>query len=310
MFDKEQELGHVLESAALPAGPSPERAQAVHQRVRELLRASGRRPRRWPIAVAAGVCVVGAAALGAAGTQAGRDMLRRMFTKIEPLHMVSVTPDESSQLSLARSGAPFTQEEADAAKAQLEEVAAIKKSGGGRLTGILEGPGLPQLRGSERMRITYLIEYTLGSGTKISVGDGGPNPAQRENMRLDEIERLRDGGAGETLSEKEFPIGLGLFTLRFTLSDGQTVDISTNYPPGTRAEREAIFDEVAQLKQARQFTVLTAERLPNGQVYGTLRYTLADGRTVGIVGEVPPDVISADGDYISTGASESPEETP
>jgi hypothetical protein len=263
--DDEKELRRMLEAAALPGEPSPGRAEAVHRRVRELL-------------------------------------------KIEPHYVVRVSPGDGSVWSQGRSGVPFTVEEADAAKLQLEEVAAIKQSGGGRLTALLEGPGLPHLRGSERMHITYVIEYTLARGTKTSVGDGAPSPAQRANMRLDEILRLRDDGAGELLSKRESSIGLGRFTLRFTLSDGQTIDVDTNYPPGTRTEREAIFDEIAELRQARQFTVLMASRLPEGEVYGELRYTLADGRTVGIVSEVPPDVISADGNYISSAPGEAPKE--
>lgn len=67
------------------------------------------------------------------------------------------------------------------------------------------------------------------------------------------------------------------------------------------AERGQIIAETQQLKTAWLFTVLkpwrTVERPVDG-VWGLLRYTLADGRMVGITEQVPADVISEDGTEI------------
>ncbi len=297
MYQEDQELEQVLKSAALPAGFSPGRSQMLHDQVLQMTRAPIRPHRRLPTVGLTALLVVGATTIAVAATKTGRDLVRRVFT-------IGGALSDGSGWGAARYGQPFTAEEAETGKSRWEEIAAVSKAGGGRLVAVYEGEGLPGVPGAERMHVCYRVEYTLASGEKVDVGTT-PNPAQRANMRLDEIEKLRDAGAGEIVSQTDSPIGLGRFILRFTLSDGQTVEVETNYPPGTRAEREAIFDEAARLKEARQFTVLNAERSPGGRVTGLLRYTLADGRTVGVVTtDIPADVISADGKYIISPSGE------
>ena len=106
---------------------------------------------------------------------------------------------------------------------------------------------------------------------------------------------LRDAGACQVLSQKPSRKGLGKYTIRFTLSDGQTIDLTTTYPPGTRQEREKIFAETRERSSsASRSKSLKAVRLP-GDTCGLLRYTLADGRTVGITEQVPKEVLTPDG---------------
>ena len=86
------------------------------------------------------------------------------------------------------------------------------------------------------------------------------------------------------------PYGLGFYTIRFALPD-RTVDLTTWYPPAPRAERDAIFAETRALKADLLFTVQEASVNPDDPrqgVLGRLRYTLADGRSVGILERVLP----------------------
>ena len=126
---------------------------------------------------------------------------------------------------------------------------------------------------------------------------------QAENMRIDEIMELRDAGEGEIISQDEFPkgVGLGRYTIRFTLSDGRTIDLETCYPPSTKQQREAIFAETRELKEKLDFSVRLACSDPSdplGRVWGILRYKLSDGRTVGVTDTIPPEVISPDGKHV------------
>ena len=134
-----------------------------------------------------------------------------------------------------------------------------------------------------------------------------PWAKQAENMRVDEIMRLRDSGAGEVVSFRNHPIGLGRYTIRFALSDGQTVDLEAYYPPGTRQAREAIFAETRRLKAEKRCSVRSASAGPDGRVFASLRYKLADGRTVGITEpEIPADWISSDGKFLMTPEMQEP----
>lgn len=109
-----------------------------------------------------------------------------------------------------------------------------------------------------------------------------------------------DAGAGDVIVESPSPMGLGRYTIRFTLA-GRTVDLQTWYPPGTREEREAIFVETRRLKADLRFAVNQASvsvENPEEGVVGTLRYTLADGRTVSIVEQIPADAVTPDGTFV------------
>jgi glycerol-3-phosphate dehydrogenase len=142
--------------------------------------------------------------------------------------------------------------------------------------------------------------YTLANGQTTRVGSGDLSAPQRANMRIDEILRLRDAGAGEIVSQAESPLGLGRYTIRFTLSDGETVDLHTQYPPSTRRQREAIFAETRDLKTKGRFTVHKPQVVPGSGVWGILQYTLADGRAVSHYEQVPTDLITSDGRHIVT----------
>ena len=170
MYEEDTGLGRVLESAALPAAPSAARAQAVHERMRELTRTPVRRQRRWPAVVASGLLVIGAGTFGVAGTETGRALVRYLFTKIEPAHGVTGTQPDGSSWSVVRHGPgaePFSPAEAQAVTAQMDEIAATKQAGGGRLAQVIESPGHPSIPGAERIFTTYVIEYTLADGRRI-----------------------------------------------------------------------------------------------------------------------------------------------
>ena len=299
MYEDDKELERVLESAALSSDMSPSRVQGVHEQVMKIAATSRRRGGAFRKIGVAAVLVAGVTAVGVAATESGREWLRSLFTPIQPAYLVSGSHHAGESWSVTRSGpgaGPFSDAEAEGIKATMEEVAALKRAGEGRLIGLLEGPGIPGAPGAGKMLTVYQIEYTLRSGEKTTVGEQ-PGDAQIARMRLDEIMKLRDAGEGEIVSQTEFPMGLGKYVIRFTLVDGETVDVQTIFPPAPRAEREAMFAEIRQLKEARQFSVFNADRTPDGMVSGLLRYTLADGRVVGVAETIPADVISPDGDY-------------
>lgn len=303
MNDNEQELGRMLESTTLSADVSPARVHDVRQRTMQIAAAGGGRRGGLRLGGIAAAVLVGMTAVGVAGTETGREWMRSLFTRIEPAHKISGEREDGSLWSVTRSGpeaGPFSAEEAERTKTTMDEVAALMKAGEGRLVEIMEGQGIPGVPGAEVIHITCIIEYTLSNGEKTIMGQQ-PTPAQVAKMRLDEIMKLWDAGEGEIVSKAEFPLGLGRYVIRFTLGDGQTVVVRTLFPPGPRAEREAIFAEAKMLKQARRFTLdEPVTRTPDGRVTGTLRYNLADGRVVGVVEEVPADVISPDGKYVVT----------
>lgn len=163
------------------------------------------------------------------------------------------------------------------------------------MVGLLEGPGWT----GELSATTFQVKYTLANGETITVGEGNLSTAQRANMWIDEIQRLRSAGAGEVLSQTESPLGLGCFTIRFALPNGETVDLQTVYPPSTRQEREAIFAEIRELKSQRRFSVKEARVVSGSGVWGRLVYSLSDGRTVVHYEPVPTDLISSDGRRIA-----------
>jgi hypothetical protein len=177
---------------------------------------------------------------------------------------------------------------------RYRELHAIKAAGGGRLVGLIERPGWDGELGTT----SFQVRYTLANGQSMRVGEGNLSGEQRANMRIEEILRLRDEGAGAIVSRGESPLGLGGFTIRLTLAGGETVDLHTLYPPGTRQQRRAIFAETRQLKAQRHFEVREPQVLPGSGVWGILGYTLADGRAVAHYEQVPTDLITCDGRHV------------
>lgn len=295
MCEEDREVTRLLDLAAMDGIPDRTRAETVRERTIALARRPGGRVRRYRIAatIVAGALVTGGA--GLAATQAGRDFIRHLFTPVQQIHAVEWQAPDGSVWSHTGSADPYAPEEQQAVRQRFAEIDAIKTAGGGRLVGLIEGPPPAGVTGP--IFTTYLMEYTLADGETTVIGSGMPTGQQAANLRMSELARLRDAGAGEVISQRPFPIGLAQYVLRFTLSDGQTVDLQTNYPPGTAEERERIFAETRQLKAALQFTVLNASRTverPRDGVWGILRYTLADGRIVGMTEQVPQDVVSED----------------
>ncbi len=296
MRDQDSDLRNMLEPARMTGGPASDKLDAVRQRMLEITGSpAGHRVRTRGAWVA--VCaVVALTTVGLAGTQAGRDWIRSLFTPVEDSHVTTWEAPDGTVWSQSRYSEAYRPEEEEAVAREFGEIFEIQQAGGGRLLGLLEVPGMF----GEPIHTIYNVEYTLSNGQQTSVG-GSLSPKQRENMCVDEIMGLRDAGAGDIVAQCEFPIGLGSYTLRFTLSDGETVDLQTYYPPSTRAERETIFGETRALKARLEFTVLNASLLvenPDYGVWGVLQYTLADGRTVGITEGIPNEVISPDGTLV------------
>ena len=204
-------------------------------------------------------------------------------------------PDGSLFLSVG-GDEPASPDERQETVDRYREVHAIKEAGGGQLVGLLEGPGWD----GELSTISFQVMYTLEDGQTTRVGEGDLSAAQKANMQIDEILRIRDEGAGEIIAQSESPLGLGGFTIRFTLADGETVDLHTLYPPSTRRQREAIFVETRELRTKRRFTVHEPQVLPGSGVWGILHYTLDDGRAVSHYEQVPTDLITSDGRHIVT----------
>ncbi|MHC4218249.1 MAG: hypothetical protein ACYSU7_07295 [Planctomycetota bacterium] len=182
---------------------------------------------------------------------------------------------------------------------RFRELHAIKEAGGGRLVGLVERPGWA----GELSTTSFQVEYTLGDGGTTRVGEGDLSIRQKADMRVDEIRRLRDIGAGEIIAQRESPLGMGGFTIRFTLAGGETVDLRTMYPPCTRQQREAIFAETRELKAQRKFEVREPQVLPGAGVGGILVFVLSDGRSVSHYEQVPTDLITSDGTHIVTPAT-------
>lgn len=295
-----EELGRMLESAEMAEDARPADVQSAHDRFMKTV-SSGRRRVALPRSTAAAVIVLGLTAAGLAGTQAGRDWIRSLFTPIQPTHAVFGEHGDDTTWVVQRLGpdaGPFSDQEVEDVNAEMKEIAALKQAGDGRLVGLMEIPAIYGQPGAEELGVAYEIEYTLKSGKKNVVGDNCPSPAQRTRMRLAEIMRQRDAGKGEVISATDFPMGLGKYVIRYTLDDGRTVDLEDFYPPAPHADREAIFEEVSRLREARQFVVLSANREAEGPVSGVLQYTLSDGRVVGVVETIPADVISEDGENV------------
>ena len=310
MSENNNDMEKILASAAMESDPDPAAIQAVRQRMIAI--AGSARARRSPgrTALILAVALVSVSAVGLAATETGRDLIRRILIPIRTDEVAKWEAPDGSIWSRSKSisdsdAEPYTAEEQESIKTTFQEIHEIQQAGGGRLVGLLEGTGWD---GSPSYTV-YQIEYTLANGEVHTVGSGGPRGKQAENMRIDEIMELRNAGEGELISQSEFRfrIGLGRYTIRFTLADGQTVDLMTNYPPGTKDQREAIFAETRALKEQLRFSVEHANfdpSDPHGKVWGVLQYELSDGRTVGISQTIPPEVISSDGKYVVMPGSE------
>ena len=298
MCNDEHEIKALLESAEMNTLPNNDKVDAVREHTVNLAgRHGGGRNLRIGILVVAAV-VLCASGFGIAATDTGRRFVRWIFLPVTNLSTVEWEDDEGSSWTHSRnSGQEFTEAEEQEAVDEMREMGALKKAGAGRLTGIFELPS----------GTTYYVEYTLSDGRQLPLGQGRPEGLQAENMRINEIEKLLADGAGEVIQHHEAPIGMGFYTIRFTLADGETADVMTYYPPGPRSERDAIFAETRQLRANLDFELFNPAN--NGEaVWAMLQYTLADGRKVGIVEEVPPEVMSEDGTQVILPRSDWPED--
>jgi hypothetical protein len=296
MCEHDPELKDMLESAEINIAPGQERLAAVRERTLALTQQSHKKIRLRRVTWIAALIVLGVSTVGLAATETGRELIRHLFIPVSESHQTKWISPDGDAWTRTRNDEPFSPEEKQQVADEFSEIHQIKEAGGGRLTGLMDNPS--PFGGS---MVVYMIEYTLSSGEITRVGSGPPSGKQAENMRINEIMKLRDSGAGEILSERPSPSGMGLYVIRFTLSDGETIDLTTTYPPSTREERDKIFAEMWQLKQQRRFNVLNpwhTSDAPEEGVWGILQYTLSDGRIVGTVERLPDELISEDGQFV------------
>lgn len=294
----ESELEKVLTSIEMDARPDLHRVQAVRERMMDIARRGAAHPRRGRNWAGALLVVIGVSGLALAATKTGRSFVQWVFTPVEQGRSTQWQAPSGEVWTRSESGRsePFSPEEKEDVARQFAENFASKQAGEGRLVGLIENPGF-----MGTSYTIYLIEYTQSNGAKNIVGSGRPVGLQAENLRIDEIMQLRDAGAGQVIEHYPFPIGMGKYAIRLTLSDGATVDLQSFFPPGTLDERERIFEEMRELKASLRFTVLNAfvdSANPMMGVWGILRYELADGRMVGASEQLPTEVISEDGTQV------------
>lgn len=297
MCHDDADLRAVLESGELDGQVDPVRIDAVRDRMMIIASSHPGRRRRYRQAWVTVSVLFGLCGIGLAATETGRAFVRSIFTPVDTHHAVEWDAPDGGTWIQSRDAGPFSPEEEKQTAEEFNEIFEIQQAGGGRLVGLMEGPDYGW-GGSEP---GYRVAYTLSNGEVETVGGGELTEKQMVNMRVDEIMELREGGAGEVIEHRDLPIGMGLYTIRFTLSDGQSVDLTAWYPPGTQAEREAIFTETRELKIQLHFTVDKAfgyEKYPEQGTWGLLRYTLADGRTVGIIERIPDELVSEDGTQV------------
>lgn len=300
------ELQDMLSSSEMPTQPDPGDVQAVREKMMTIAATSCRGVHRARNVLLTTLVVIGVSGIGLAATERGRKLIRSVFMPVEEAKVVEwVSPDGDTWTHLETGREqPLTPEEKQEVSDQFAENYAGKQAGEGQLVGLLEGPGWAGIS-----HTVYSIEYTRSDGTTNLVGSGRPTGAQAENMRLDEIMELRDSGAGEIIDYQPSPLGMGKYMIRFTLSDGETVDLQTYFPPSTRHEREAIFAEMRSLKADLRFSAQRPFRNPANPlagVWGILQYQLADGRTVGAVEQIPPAMISEDGTQVIVPGQDEP----
>jgi hypothetical protein len=246
------------------------------------------------IGVAAGLLLLVSAA-GVAATERGRAWLRSWLVPIGETYVTAVPLAADEAWSRTRTDRPDTTDERVQIASDFAAMRRLRDSGAGRLVGLIESPGF---RG-HAPETTYLVEYTLGDERTSVVGANMLAPAQAKNMQSAALLALRAEGAGEVLEHRPTPIGLGTYIVRFQLEDGTAVDLRLNYPPMTAAELDAIFAEMRAHYAARRFRVLDPSRSGDMDIVAaTLVYELADGTTAGAVQQVPPDLISEDGQHV------------
>ncbi len=301
MRREDDELQSILEPARMSTETNVDHMQAVRQRMLHQARASLAHPHRTAVRWTIGLLVVVAVSAGGlAATRTGRDLIGWVFTPVSGNRVNDGKPSDSSEESNA-SGT----KQGEGVQSWKDEIDAIRETGGGRLRGLTE---IPKILDFTSYIIVYWIDYELSDGSLHTIQDH-PSDRQAKNMRLAEILELRNAGAGQVVAYDPEDIGMGRYIIRFELSDGSTVDVETKYPPGTLAERKAIFAEARELYHRGEFAVLRADSDTELGVTGTLRITLADGRTVCLRGIVPSDMLTPDGQQAMSPSSEfTPEE--
>jgi len=292
MCESDPEIRDLVEAAGLSGAPDSARMAAVRQRLAQMP-AAPRPTRRLRTAGIATLAIVAGAGAVIGGTQTGRDFVRHLFFPISTSYQVTVPTDEGV-MSYGRNDVPFTPEEQQEARSALLDVKQQIEAGGGDFVGIIEGrnptgPGLSY---------TYMVQYPLGENRMSTIGQSTPPTRPEELKRAQEIIALYEAGFGEVVAHAKHGMGMGTYTLRFVLSDGRTSEVETQFPPGLRAEREAILAETSTYLQQGRFPVMNASLESRGEVWGLVSAQHADGRRVGCLEHIPAKFISADGKHV------------
>jgi hypothetical protein len=226
--------------------------------------------------------------------QSGHELVGYQFIPVDSEYTVQVATSDGWVMSFGRMGQPCTAAEAEAVRADLERIDKLRRVGEGRLVRLLEGRGPT---GTD-VRVLYEVAYALRDDEALIITHDALSAEQAQYMQIEELLARYNAGEGKVVSYRDHPMGLGFYRIHFALTDGHAVELETMFPPGLRKEREAIMAETWELRARGRFVVHNPSADSDGSAYGLLQYTLKDGRTVGLVEELPPELLSADGQYL------------
>jgi hypothetical protein len=295
MHEDDSDIRAALRSAEINIAPNGARMASARERMFQTPGGTSRTTMRRVGQIAA-VLIIGCCGIVFAGTETGRALIRRLIP-IAKTDSVRWQAPNGTVHSLSRvSGEAFSEAERTVIVDHMKEREALRQAGEGTLMGLIErraenGCGVATL---------YDVAYAYSDNTMSNVCQDTLSDAQAERMRIAEILWLRDEGAGQIVSHREYPLGLGRYSIAYELSDGQTVTLTTYFPPAPRKEREAIMAETLRLRNEGLFHVANPRAVAGDEVliYAKIRYELADGRIVWLTEQVPPQYISEDGQYV------------
>lgn len=301
MQEHDSDIRAALRSAEINIAPDGAKMDSARERMFQTLRGATR-PKARRVRRIAAVLIIGCCGIVFAGTETGRALIRRLIPIAKTDSVRWQAPDGTVH-SLSRvSGEAFSEPERKVIVDQMKEREALRQAGEGRLMGLIER------RGEDGCGVTtlYDVAYAYSDNTMSNVCQDTLTDAQAERMKIAEILRLRDEGAGQIVSHRKYPLGLGRYRIAYQLSDGQELTLTTYFPPAPRAEREAIMAETLRLKEEGCFHVANPRAVAGDEelVYAKMRYELADGRIVWLTEQIPPQYISEDGQYVVLPESE------
>lgn len=304
MLNCDDDLLKNLEVAEMKTQQSEDRVRAIRDEMMSRAQAprSPRRPARTIGVAVLLMCVTCGAVL--AGTAKGRSLISQMLLPArESKSFTMESPDGVDVTFTALNELPAG-EEGERISEIVSDMEQIKKAGGGHLVGLLES-----FNEDGSIRRTLQVEYfpSFGVGGPMGETVESLSQKQRDNMRIGELLKLHDAGEGELVKTRPFQRGGGSFYyIRYTFADGGHQVVQTWLPPGSRADREAIFAETRALKKMQLFSVSNPYLSPSEEpgregemvLEADFTYKLSSGEEVTIFEKVPAELISADGKHV------------